>query len=187
MAIADHMLSSNIGRTIRSSRQAVLDARLAINWLQGRGYKKIGVLGASLGTSIAIILSAHDERINIGSLLFIASHFGEVVWTGQATKHIRKGIEKSITLEELNRVWSIISPITYVDKLKGRPVCHLIISGVHDKVFLPYLTGRIIEKYREEKIRHIWKMLSCGHYTVRIFPFNLIAVFLITNFFKRFL
>ena len=38
---ADHLVSSNIGRTIQSMRQAVLDTRAAVKWLKDQGYPKV--------------------------------------------------------------------------------------------------------------------------------------------------
>ena len=42
---ADHLVSTNIGRTIQSMRQAVLDTRAAVRWLKEQGYERIGILG----------------------------------------------------------------------------------------------------------------------------------------------
>src|SRR6266567_5544879 len=36
---ADHLVSTNIGRTIQSMRQAVLDTRAAVRWLKNQGYE----------------------------------------------------------------------------------------------------------------------------------------------------
>jgi hypothetical protein len=46
---ADHLVSTNIGRTIESMRQAVLDTRAAVQWLKSEGYEQIGILGTSVG------------------------------------------------------------------------------------------------------------------------------------------
>lgn len=187
MTFAEQMVSSNIGRTIQSTRQAVLDARLALNWLQARGYRRFGVLGSSLGSCIAAILAAHDARINAAVLNLMAGDFAEVVWTGRATQHIRESIESRITLEDLKHAWSIISPATYAHKLRGRAVHNLIVSAKDDDVFLPYLTKQLIEKYRDERIKLEWTVLPCGHYTIKIFPFNLMFLFTVNRFLKLYL
>ena len=46
---ADYIVSANIGRTAQVCRQAVLDARRAVEWLAQEGYESIGILGTSLG------------------------------------------------------------------------------------------------------------------------------------------
>src|SRR5439155_1630610 len=40
---ADHLVGSNIGRTIQSMRQAVLDTRAAVRWLKDQGTERIGI------------------------------------------------------------------------------------------------------------------------------------------------
>ena len=48
------MVSANLGLTIRSCRQAVLEGRMVLDWLTQRGHQRIGVLGVSLGTAAGI-------------------------------------------------------------------------------------------------------------------------------------
>jgi pimeloyl-ACP methyl ester carboxylesterase len=178
MKIAEYMVSANLGRTIRSVRQAVLDARLAITWLEQKGYRKIGVVGSSLGSCVATIVAAHDLRVRAAVFLLMASDFGEVVWTGRATRHIRKALDNKITLEALKDVWSIISPITYVPQLRSRSVPVLIISGREDTVFKPYLTQQIVDAFRQNEVDCTWKVLPCGHYTLGTMPFGAYTVIL---------
>jgi hypothetical protein len=47
---SDYATSSNIGRTISACRQAVVDIRSCIDWLEQQGYEQFGVLGTSLGS-----------------------------------------------------------------------------------------------------------------------------------------
>jgi hypothetical protein len=47
---ADYIVSSNIVRTLQVCRQAVVDARRAVAWLQMQGFERIGILGTSLGS-----------------------------------------------------------------------------------------------------------------------------------------
>ena len=63
---AEHLVSSNIGRTIQSMRQAVLDTRAAVRWLRQQGIERIGILGTSIGSCTAFLAFAHDPEINVG-------------------------------------------------------------------------------------------------------------------------
>ena len=47
---SDYAVSANIGRTLSACRQAVVDIRCCIDWLEEQGYEHFGVLGTSLGS-----------------------------------------------------------------------------------------------------------------------------------------
>ena len=183
--IAHGMVSANLGLTIRSCRQAVLEARLILDWLQQRGHGPIAVLGASLGTALASIVAAFDQRVRALALLSLAPDFAEIVWTGTAAQHIRQSLESSMTCQQLSEAWSIISPITYVPKLAARNIRVCAMAGKHDQVFQPMLAGRLIEAYRTYGIAHQIHWLPCGHYTLGEVPFNLVGFWRVLRFLKR--
>ena len=60
---ADYIVSANVARTVQVCRQAVLDARRAIAWLAAQGYERIGILGTSLGSCLALLTTAHEPLI----------------------------------------------------------------------------------------------------------------------------
>ena len=88
MRFAQYLVGPNLGRTIRSFRQAILDTRLAIQWLHDRGYTQIGVIGTSLGSSIGSIVAAKDARVTALACLMTASLVGEVVWRPLHLRHV---------------------------------------------------------------------------------------------------
>jgi len=45
---ADYAVSANIGRTLDACRQAVIDVRCCLDWLERQGYERLGMLGTSL-------------------------------------------------------------------------------------------------------------------------------------------
>ncbi len=185
MAFARDMVSANIGKTLRSNRQAVLDIRASLDWLEARGYRRLGLLGMSIGSSVGTVAAAHDPRVAAAVFCCSAALFGEAVWTGRATRHIRNALEASVTLEQINALWGLISPGTFVPRLEGRPVRHLIISGVRDTVFLPYLTAALVERYQRHDVRCSWVRLPCGHYTLGTFPFNAVLLARAIRFFHQ--
>ena len=65
---ADYIVSSNIARTVQVCRQAVLDARRAIAWLAMQGYDRIGILGTSLGSCLALLTTAHEPLVKAEAL-----------------------------------------------------------------------------------------------------------------------
>ena len=86
---ADYHVSSNIGRTIHAMRQSVIDVRSCLDWLEQRGHDRLAVLGVSLGSCIAFLAAAHDPRVKAGVFNHVSMHFGDAVWTGLATRHVR--------------------------------------------------------------------------------------------------
>jgi hypothetical protein len=183
--ISDYFLSANVGRTILSVRQAVLDSRRVIDWLYQRKYEKVGLIGVSLGSCVAGLVAAHDIRISASALLLTAGDFTEVVWTGRATRHIRTALASGATLEQLQKVWSIISTGTFASELSRRTHRCLIISGNRDQVVLPYLTRRFVDQLRGAGGCYAWHGFGCGHYSLGLFPFNIMCFFKLVNFFRR--
>jgi len=47
---ADFLVCSNVGRTLQSMRQAVVDTRASVAWLRARGYERVGIVGTSVGS-----------------------------------------------------------------------------------------------------------------------------------------
>jgi len=185
MKSADYLMSANLGRTIRSVRQAVLDCRLAIDWLERRGHQHIGLLGSSLGSAIGFVLTAHEPRIKTAALLLMGSDFADTIWMSRATQHIQQAVREILTLEELRQIWSIISPTTYVTKLRNRLLPLLVVSGRHDRVCHPHLTQRGIDAMAQEKLDYTWKVWSCGHYTLGTFPYKLYVAAELVRFFRK--
>ena len=68
---------------ISACRQAVVDIRCCIDWLEEQGYEHFGVLGTSLGSCYAFLASAHDARFRVNAFNHASTAFGDVVWAGQ--------------------------------------------------------------------------------------------------------
>lgn len=171
---ADYHVSSNLGRTIHANRQSVIDARASIDWLVAQGYRRIGILGTSLGSCVAFIAAAHDSRISLGVFNHVSMYFSDVVWTGLSTQHVRKGFGDEVTQDQLREYWSVISPASYLDRLRNRDLNSLLIWARHDSSFLPVYSLQVLENFRSRQLPHKVFTLPCGHYTTGQFPFNLV-------------
>ena len=117
---ADYIVSANVARTVQVCRQAVLDARRAIWWLASRGYERIGILGTSLGSCLAVLTTAHEPLVRAQALNHISPYFADVVWRGISTRHVREGLDGHIELDRLRTLWKPISPRWYVDRVRDR-------------------------------------------------------------------
>jgi hypothetical protein len=179
---AEYLVSSNIGRTLTAIRQAVLDARRAADWLLSRGYKRIGVLGTSVGSCIGFLAFTHDERFSTGAFIHVSSFFADVVWNGLSTRHVRRSLEDGIDLPQLRRLWSAISPYPFIERLRGTDRKILMLSGLYDTTFLPELSQQTYDEFDRGGVacNRVW--LPCGHYTMGTFPFSAMAGFQVVRF-----
>ena len=91
---ADYIVSANVGRTVQVCRQAVLDARRAMQWLAPQGYESIGILGTSLGSCLAMLTTAHEPLVKAAALNHISPYFADVVWDGLSTAHVRSSARR---------------------------------------------------------------------------------------------
>jgi pimeloyl-ACP methyl ester carboxylesterase len=170
---ADYHVSSNVGRTIHACRQSVIDARACVDWLEQQGYRRLGILGTSLGSCVAFIAAAHDQRAQVGIFNHVSMYFSDVVWTGLSTQNVRQGFDHHITQDDLRRYWAVISPASYLERLKDRDLKSLLIWARHDSTFLPVYSQQVLKSFRELQLPHQVFTLPCGHYTTGQFPFNL--------------
>ncbi|MEW6130738.1 MAG: abhydrolase domain-containing 18 [Acidobacteriota bacterium] len=182
---ADYIVSANVGRTLQSNRQAVLDCRAAIDWLQSQGYERIGILGTSLGSCIAFLTFIHEERIRAGVYNHVSSFFGDVVWEGITTAHVRRGLEQAINREELRRAWLAISPNAYVKRLAENRRHGLLISAQYDLSFTPQLSQLLFEECDRHGANLDRAIVPCGHYTLGKLPYKYYAGYLILNYFRK--
>ncbi len=169
---ADYAVSANIGRTLDSVRQGVIDVRCCLDWLESQGYNRLGIVGTSLGSCYAFIATAHDPRIQVAAFNHASTYFADVVWHGQSTRHIREGLETAIDLENLRQVWRAVSPMVYFDKFSRWPRRSLIIYAKYDMTFLPEFSEQVVEQFEKHNLDHKVVVLPCGHYTMGETPYK---------------
>jgi dienelactone hydrolase len=183
---AEHLVSSNIGRTIQSMRQAVLDTRAAVSWLRQQGFERIGILGTSIGSCTAFLAFAHEPAINVGVFNHVSGYFADVVWKGISTQNVREGIQSELTLDELREFWRPISPAPFIPrllKMERRPM--RFIAARYDLTFPVDLSQQVIAEIRNLGIDLDVVWLPCGHYTTAELPWKAIDAWKIATFFRK--
>lgn len=183
---ADHLVSPNIGRTIQSMRQAVLDTRAAVKWLRDEGYERIGILGTSIGSCVSFLAFTHDPLINVGIFNHVSGYVADVVWKGISTQHVRAGIDPHLTLEELRAFWTPISPVPFIPRLlqmESRPM--RFIAARYDLTFPADMSREVISEIRKLglDLNVVW--LPCGHYTLAEMPWKALDAWKIATFFRK--
>jgi hypothetical protein len=177
---ADYIVSSNIGRTLQVCRQAVLDARRAVHWLHQLGYERIGILGTSLGSCLAMLTTAHEPLVKAAALNHVSPRFADVVWEGLSTQHVREGLDGRIDLPTLQRLWAPISPETYIERVRGKHV--LLVYARYDLSFPLHLSREFVDRFHEHGMSPSVAMLPCGHYSTGRSPFKYLDGYVLTKF-----
>src|SRR5579871_915414 len=169
---ADYAVSANIGRTLDSVRQGVVDIRCCLDWLEQQGYSNLGIVGTSLGSCYAFIATAHDSRIRAAAFNHASTYVADVVWHGQSTRHIRQGIEQQIDLDRLRQAWLAVSPMSYFKQFARWPRKSLIVYAKYDLTFLPELSHQVVAEFERHGLDHKVAVLPCGHYTTGETPYK---------------
>ncbi len=183
---SEYLVGPNLGMTLASTRQAVLDTRRAGDWLLEQGYGRLGILGTSIGSCVGFLTMAHDPRFECAAFIHVSSYFADVVWEGLSTSHVRRSLEQSITLDELRRIWSPISPFPFIPRLGKTDQEMLVLWGKYDLSFPSYLSEKSFREFDRHGLNYELVTLPCGHYTMGNFPFSSIAGFRTVKYLRRF-
>ncbi len=187
---SDYAVSANVGRTTEACRQAVVDIRSCIDWLEQQGYSQFGVLGTSLGSCYAFIAAAFDPRLQVCAFNHASTWFGDVTWAGQSTRHIRAAFEDAgLTQDQVRQIFSIVSPMSYMDRFAAHPKRSLVVHATYDLTFPLEYSLDVLKNFDRLNINYVSKVLPCGHYTTGETPYKYIDGWYLGSFiyssFKR--
>ena len=169
---ADHLVSANIGLTLQASRQAVLDVRRTLRWLERQGHDRLGLLGTSIGSCLAFLTLVHEPALRAAAFLHVSTYFGDVVAAGLTTSNVWDALHHDFSLEEVRHFWSPISPYPYIPRLVGARKKILAISGRYDPTFPNELTQEFLAEMKRKGIPSQSLSLPCGHYSMGVAPFS---------------
>lgn len=183
---SDYACSANVGRTIAACRQAVADIRSCCDWLEAQGYQQLGVLGTSLGSAYAFIAAAQDSRLRVCAFNHASTWFGDVVWTGQSTRHIRQAFaEAGLTQETTRAIFKAISPMAYMKSFAANPKQVLVVYAPYDLTFLREFSLDAIASLKRHGVDTEARVLPCGHYTTGETPYKYIDAWYLGSFVHR--
>lgn len=183
---ADYLVVPNVGRTLQSLRQSVVDTRSAVAWLKQQGYEKVGVVGTSIGSCVGFFAFVHDMTIDAAVFNHVSGYVADVVWEGLSTYHVREGIGDNVELEELREYWMPISPMAYMDRLATLPERpQRYIYTLYDLSFPVDLSREVIRELRRRKIKHSEVKMPCGHYTLGTKPWVYIDGYKIISYLHK--
>lgn len=183
---AEYLVAPNVGRTLQSLRQAVVDTRSAVRWLKQQGYEKIGIVGTSIGSCVGFFAFTHDLQIDAAVFNHVSGYPADVVWHGLSTYHVKESIGNNLELDELREYWLPISPMAYMErlaKLPERPQRY--IYTLYDLSFPVDLSRDTIKALRRHKIKHSEVKIPCGHYTLGVKPWVYYDGYKIVSFLRK--
>jgi pimeloyl-ACP methyl ester carboxylesterase len=199
---SDYAVSANIGRTLSATRQAVVDIRCCLDWLESQGYEQFGVLGTSLGSAYGFLASAHDPRLRVNAFNHASAAVGDVVWAGQSTRHIRQALEEAgLTQERVRALWAGVSPMHYYAKFSRQGTGNreqgtaadlgelskkvLLIYARYDLTFPLEYSLEVVKSFHAHGINFEPRVLPCGHYTTGETPFQYLDGWYLGSFVYR--
>jgi hypothetical protein len=180
---AEYSVSPNIGRTIASARQGVIDTLCCLDWLGQQGYEQFGIVGSSLGFGHAFVASAGDQRLRVNVFNHCCSTVSDALWAGMP--RYRAALESHITQQQLRECWSVINPISYFDRFGRLPKQSLLIVGRYDTLFARAYVEEAIRPFREMGLHHRVVELPCGHRTIGDAPYAILTAYHIGAFLKK--
>lgn len=91
----EKFLKDDMDDSIRDFRQAVIDARVNLNYLESLGFGNNGfnLIAFSFGGMVGTILMGVDERIKKGVFVVTGGNYEYITWKSLATRVIRKKYE----------------------------------------------------------------------------------------------
>ena len=188
---SDYAVSANIGRTISACRQAVVDIRCCLDWLEEQGYEHFGVLGTSLGSCYGFLASAHDKRIRVNAFNHASTAFGDVVWAGQSTRHVKQALaEAGLSQDRIRALWGAVSPVSYYDKIMRPEVAGadkqvLLVYANYDLTFPKEYSLEVVKAFERVGLNFEKRVLPCGHYTTGETPYKFIDGWYLGSFVWR--
>jgi hypothetical protein len=176
---SDYSVSANIGRTLAACRQAVVDIRCCLDWLEGQGYEHFGVLGTSLGSCYGFLASTYDKRIRVNAFNHASTAFGDVTWAGQSTRHVKQALEEAgLTQDRVRALWSAVSPCSYYERFAGPEAGAdkkvLLVYAQYDLTFPLEYSLQVVEAFKHYGLDFEPRVLPCGHYTTGEAPYKFI-------------
>jgi hypothetical protein len=175
---SDYAVSANIGRSISACRQAVVDIRCCVDWLEEQGYEHFGVLGTSLGSCYAFLASAHDPRLRVNAFNHASTAFGDVTWAGQSTRHVKQALEEAcLTQDRVRELWAAVSPCYFYEKFAGAEAGGprkrvLMVYADYDLTFPREYSLKVVDAFRRVGLNFEPHVLPCGHYTTGETPYK---------------
>ena len=130
------MIVSDVEHMRRTMRQAALDVRRLVDWLQSQASidaEKIGIVGISLGAIVGALTLGVEPRLQAGVLVLGGANLAHVLWRSPLTMNIRAELKRTgVDYERLQQEMLPVEPLTFLKGQYGHRV--LMVNGRYDLV-----------------------------------------------------
>ena len=92
----------------------------------------------------------HEPLVRAQALNHVSPYFGDVVWRGLSTEHVREGLEGHVDVDQLRELWRPISPWSFVDRLHDKNT--LMVYAKYDLTFPVDLSLQLIERNQPPRL-----------------------------------
>lgn len=180
----EKFFNANLGFTVRAMRQAVLDGRKIVRWLDGQGYEKISVVGMCLGGTVAGLIAAYEEKVDKAVMMVTPSSPADLVWSAETMKPLRSRIEPNMSFQDLKSAWGLINLDNLLFGLTRRKLDLMFVIGKDDATVQPKFSEKLIDRLKKCNRNPKVFRLNCGHSSIGTFPYNILAARKVMRFLK---
>jgi hypothetical protein len=158
------ILSGDVPHMVGALRQAVLDTRRGLDYLQKRpdiDSSRMGVAGISLGGILSGVVAGVDPRIKVVLTLVGGADFPKDLWDGPLTRPFRRQIvHDGYTYQTYMAAMAPVDSTSWLPQRHFNPEDVLMINGRYDTVISPNQAKLLARDFDGTHI--VW--LNSGHY-----------------------
>lgn len=157
----DMMITGDLERTARAFRQAVVDARTALDFLSRMDIvdaDRFGIAGISLGAVVAAITVGVEPRLKAAVLILGGGEIKTMLRESPLLFSVKRRLGDGLPSARTQELLRLMDPLTFAEQARGR--CILMVNGRHD-LFMPAASASALwQALGNPSI--FW--LSTGHY-----------------------
>ena len=157
----EFFISADLVRTVEACRQAVIDARTALNWLLEEGNETVGITGISLGAFMTYLLLCADDRPAFAVPLLGHGDLLDGPGESSLTKHIYRGY-RAQRLDPKTLSPKLRPLIARAMRPQLAPERILPINGLYDAIVTPEKSRQLFKAWEIPQV--IW--LPAGHFGI---------------------
>ncbi len=140
-------LSADLGASLDSVRQAVVETRALAAWLRRRGASRVGLWGMSFGGWVGALVATLDEDLAAAALWAPVAAPREVLWEGGLVRRLRRAVLHggSSDGDFAGPAVDAMTPELLEPRLPREKI--LLLGAIHDQVVFPPSLARMSRRW----------------------------------------